>query len=95
MKLTIEGHKYRTSGSGEPFDTFSLRYEDLASLLGQEVALPLPEAHFKVTELLGGGAKIALSIDDGQAKIFDLKTEETIRLERGILGVEIHFRLSE
>ncbi len=95
MKLAIEGHKYRTSGSGEPFDAFSLRHEDVAALVGQEVALPLPEAHFKVIELLDGGARIALCIDDGQDKIFDLKTEETIRLERGILGLEIRFRMAE
>ena len=95
MKLTIEGHKYRTSGSGEPFDAFSLRYEDVAALVGQEATLPLPEAHFKVIEFHDGGAQIALCIDNGQEKIFDLKTEETVRLERGILGVEIRFRLAE
>lgn len=95
MKLTIEGHKYRTSGSGEPFDAFALRYEDVAALLGQEVALPLPETRFKVGELLDCGAQIALCIGNGQEKIFDLKTEETVRLERGILGIEIRFRLAE
>ena len=88
--LQIEGFKYRTSGGAIPFDQFEKFIEPL---LGKEEALPLPETSLVVEEIEDDRLTILLRQEGGETKRIILKDEETIRVERGILGMEIRLTL--
>ena len=94
MTLLVEGFKYRTSGPGAPFDSFANTYEDPGAIWGKEEPLPLPETSFLIEEIGDAGIRILLRQEGNEPIRFVLEDEKTIRLQRGILGIEVRFRLS-
>ena len=91
--LLIEGFKRRTSGPATPFDSFKKEYEDIASLLGKEEPLPLPETSFVIEDILDDHLLIRLQQEGGAPLRINLYQDETVRLERGPLAVTIHFSI--
>ena len=95
MKLVVQGKCFRTSGSAAPFGQFENDYGDVASLFNQEIDLPYPNCFFLI-EGKEDALLISLSVEGERKSILLTKgQQQTCRVERNILGVEITFSLKE
>ncbi len=91
MKLKVSGHCFRLTGTAEPFNQFEKEFADADSLLGKEEELP--GGWFKI-QRQGKVFLIDCSVEGIEKQIpLTEGQENTIRVERTVLGVEITFSL--
>ena len=94
MQLLVKGLHYRTSGSAQPFDTFSCAFDNVETLVGQRLDLGCRGYAIHIDDVYPGNVVLTLYFEDGEKSVsLDLGVEETIRHSQNILGVEITFLL--
>ena len=95
MKLLVQGKCFRTSGSAAPFGQFENDYGEVAALLDKEMDLPYQGCSFLI-ESKEDALFICLAVEGEKQNILLAKgQQQTCRVERNILGVEITFSLKE
>ena len=95
MRLIVKGFHYRTSGSAQPFDTFSCAFDDVESLVGQRLDVGCRGYAIHIDDVYPGNVVLTFYFENGEKSLsLDLGQEETIRHSQNILGVEVTFELN-
>ena len=95
MRLSLEGFHYRTSGSAQPFDTFSCVFDNVETLVGQRLDVGCRGYAIHIDDVYSDCVVVTFFFEDGEESLcVDLGQKEIRRHNQNILGVEISLQLS-